>query len=123
MTKKDLDPTAIAELANKTRKIIIPAVAVRCSARRTSQCDDDDVMTYGAGASSCAWWIKDKKDKANYHLNMQWVLGYVSAAGNCVDLKKTDSDAIAIFMDNYCSEHPYSRISDAAFELVCALME
>jgi hypothetical protein len=51
------------------------------------------------------------------------VLGYVSAAGNCVDLEKTDRNTMAVFIDKYCSEHPYSSISDAAFELVCSLMK
>jgi hypothetical protein len=80
-------------------------------------------MTYGAGASSCTCWLQDRKHTSGYFLNMQWVLGYVSAAGNCVDLQKIDSDAMALFMDNYCSEHPYSKIGDAAFELVCSLMK
>jgi len=111
MTKKnDLQPTADVGLTKKAQKIIIPAVTMRCLSGRLSQCNDDDVMTYGAGASSCAWWIKDRKHTSSHYLNMQWVLGYVSAAGNCVDLEKTDFNAMLLFMDNYCREHPYSRI-------------
>jgi hypothetical protein len=124
MTKKnDLEPPANAGLAKKVQKIIIPAVAMRSLSGRLSQCDDEDVMTYGAGASSCAWWTKDRKHTSSYYLNMQWMLGYISAAGNCVDLRKTDVTTIAAFIDNYCSEHPQSAISEAAFELVLSLMK
>jgi hypothetical protein len=103
-------------------KIVVPAVMARSLLPRVSQFEDDS-FTFGGGANSCASWIRDRERTSSYLANIQWVLGYVSAAGNCVELEKTDVNAMALFMDKYCREHPRSRISDAAFELVCSLMK
>jgi len=113
-------------LSNKSLKNLTVAVMLCCLLPAVGQGSNDGdgvIMTYGAGTYSCASWVKDRGHTPTYIVNMQWILGYVSSAGNCVELEKTDSNAMAAFMDKYCSEHPRSKMSDAAYELVETLIE
>jgi len=52
-----------------------------------------------------------------------WVSGWIAAAGyyDIADLKETDSDAMAAYMDKYCQENPLSGLADAAAALVDAI--
>lgn len=72
---------------------------------------------YGAGTLSCGTWIEERK-KENWYDTGQWIVGYISAAGyyGNPSLRKTDSDAIAVFMDNYCQAHPLEDIVQALVE-------
>lgn len=73
---------------------------------------------YGQGASSCGSWIAATGESHRH--NETWVLGFVSGFGygSPRRLKKTDADAVAIWVDNYCHSHPLDTISRAAQELV-----
>jgi hypothetical protein len=77
--------------------------------------------TYGAGTESCGKWVASGNDDVWHHLQLNWVLGWISAAGHYNvhgNLKETDSDAISAWVDNYCKEHPLDDISEAAAALV-----
>lgn len=91
-----------------------------------------DVGTYGAGTSSCGNWLEEKRKidrgefSASYYVGISWVQGYLSAWGVAlaaadVKLKKTDSDAMAAFIENYCRENPLEDLLVASTELVMAL--
>jgi hypothetical protein len=69
------------------------------------------VPDYGAGESSCGTWLTDRRAN-NWFDDLEWVLGWVSAAGYCHvqqgpgALRLTDRDAITAWLDKYCREHP-----------------
>jgi hypothetical protein len=79
---------------------------------------------YGPGTLSCGTWLANR-GIVNAHLGqLDWVLGFVSAAGgyNVLGaLRKTDSDAVSAWVDNYCREHPLNDLADAAGHLVVEL--
>jgi hypothetical protein len=75
-------------------------------------------MMYGVGAESCGTWLAERKG-TNWYNEGQWVLGWVSAAGNYTGhLRKSDSDALAAWVDKYCREHPLDNLTVAAGHLV-----
>tara|TARA_Y100000296_G_scaffold52238_1_gene59834 strand:- start:403 stop:723 length:321 start_codon:yes stop_codon:yes gene_type:complete len=74
---------------------------------------------YGSGTNSCGSWVKWRKTKSGWHQDGQWVNGFVSAAGYFgKELKEVDSDAMLVFMDNYCQQNPLNKIGDGAKALV-----
>jgi len=74
---------------------------------------------YGSGLDSCGSWVKWRKTKSGWHQDGQWVNGFVSAAGYFgKELKEVDSDAMLVFMDNYCQQNPLNEIGDGAKALV-----
>lgn len=78
---------------------------------------------YGAGTVSCGKWLADRTNGTWYD-EADWVLGWLSAAGYYEvhgDLRQTDSDAVAAWLDNYCRDNPLKSLSDAAGHLVRAL--
>jgi hypothetical protein len=77
---------------------------------------------YGAGVNSCGKWLSDRKADRWYDEG-QWLLGWVSAVGyyGVANLRQTDSDAIAAWLDNYCQAHPLDQLDVAADHLVDAI--
>ena len=74
-----------------------------------------DYTEYGSGVNSCGSWIKWRNTKTGWHQDGQWVSGFIAAAGYFgKELKKVDSDAMLLFMDNYCQQNPLNDISDGA---------
>ena len=81
-------------------------------------------MSYGSGAASCGKWLASSHDSGDRNRKLNWVLGWLSAAGYydvLGSLKETDSDAIAAWVDNYCRDKPLDTISNAASALVRTL--
>src|SRR3989339_1034376 len=78
---------------------------------------------YGHGATSCGLWVQDRREKNSYgsFSNTAWVLGYISATGYYIELKKTDLAAIEYWLDKYCAAHPLKRIKDATDSLIMEL--
>jgi hypothetical protein len=74
---------------------------------------------YGEGLSSCGKWRAARKGNNWYEVG-QWVFGWVSAAGAYGErgLRATDSQALAAWVDNYCSAHPLDTLHQAASALV-----
>ena len=79
-------------------------------------------MSYGAGVKSCGTWLADRRENGVMAaVDTAWLLGWVSAAGYYDargNLRHTDSDAIAAWVDKFCREHPLDDISIAAAQLV-----
>jgi hypothetical protein len=76
---------------------------------------------YGSGTTSCGTWLADRDNYAVHMVELSWVLGWLSAAGAYnvqSDLRHTDANAIAAWVDKYCRENPLDHISDAAAHLV-----
>lgn len=74
---------------------------------------------YGPGGKSCGNWLEDRKSFV-WVSGIMWMSGWLSAAGyyGIAELKRTSSDAMALFVDKYCQENPASDLDDAAMALV-----
>jgi hypothetical protein len=78
-------------------------------------------MIYGVGNHSCGKWLAASHTSDAWFEQMNWVLGWVSAAGHYDvhgELRETDSDAIGAWVDNYCHKYPLRTIDDASAALV-----
>jgi hypothetical protein len=85
-----------------------------------------EVTLYGAGGSSCGQWLADR-EKPMHHVELNWVLGFVTASENFFGELKlpmprhTDANAITAWVDKYCRENPLKNIADASANLVIEL--
>lgn len=77
---------------------------------------------YGVGNKSCGEWVSERSS-GDWHSKGQWMLGVVSAVGyyGVRNLKETDSQAFAVWMDNYCQKNPLEEFGTGVYELVEAL--
>jgi hypothetical protein len=74
---------------------------------------------YGAGTATCTLWTEHLKDTNVHARDLQWVLGFVSAAGVFAGIQlKVDADGIEPFVTTYCQEHPADTITTAAATLL-----
>jgi len=97
------------------------SVALLCSAGKLESAPRTTATVYGVGNHSCGKWLATAHDTDEWFDQLNWVLGWLSAAGYYDvhgSLRKTDSDAIAAWMDNYCRQHPLKTIEDGAADLV-----
>lgn len=78
---------------------------------------------YGPGTRSCGAWTADRKTESAWLGQANWLTGVVSAANMFAEQppRETDSQAIAAWIDNYCSANPLSGLSDAVGGLLTAL--
>ena len=74
----------------------------------------------GSGTKSCGAWTEDRRtpDTHAAFQDMQWVLGFLSGVGfmgqgEIDPLNGLDAHAVWAWIDNYCRDHPLSRISGA----------
>jgi hypothetical protein len=79
--------------------------------------------TYGVGIESCGKWLENRRNRpVDWSMQIQWVLGFVSAAGyHGSDMKQSDYAAMASWIDNYCTANPLNDIDDATKSLIKAL--
>ena len=104
------------------------AVFLYAAISAPAEADPPGWHSYGVGdATSCGEWVKERTSKdwrtalVKQNLYMQWVLGWLSAAGayNARGaLRHTEWDAVTAWVDKYCHEHPRDKIADAAASLV-----
>lgn len=79
----------------------------------------DTFIVYGAGAASCASWGERLNDKNLHAVDLNWVFGFVSAAGVFGGVQlKVDANGIEPFVTKYCAEHAQDPITQAAASLV-----
>jgi len=87
---------------------------------------------YGYGTASCGHYVKvlegergeDVNDTADYIGFMGWFSGFASAYSMRLDeevLHEKDADAITLWLESYCREHPMDNFSLASMELLSAL--
>ena len=76
----------------------------------------------GHGTKSCGVWIEARKhedDTIDAVIFSVWVSGFVSGVGYAnINLKDSDPDGRANWIDNYCKAHPLDDVSNAAQALV-----
>jgi hypothetical protein len=79
---------------------------------------------YGAGAATCASWTERVKDPNGHARDLQWVFGFVTAAGVFAGVQlKVDANGIDPFVTSYCQENPTDTITSAAATLVGKLRQ
>jgi hypothetical protein len=84
-----------------------------------AQAPPDTFVAYGAGTASCSSWTEHRSDKTLHAQDVQWVLGFTSAAGVFAGVQlKADPNAIEPFVTKYCEEHPMNTITTAAANMV-----
>lgn len=78
----------------------------------------DTFTTYGAGAARCAAWTEHLKNRPLHDADLQWVLGFVSAAGVFAGVElKVGPDEIDPFITTHCQANPTHTITSAAATL------
>jgi len=89
--------------------------------------EDEKYAVEGAGVTSCAQYKVDRKnDDALHFINLNWVKGFITGV-NYVRMTEQqgaqlgtglDLDALTLWIDNYCVQHPGASLSDAGVALV-----
>ena len=99
--------------------VVLIALVSGAAYARAAQAPADTFTVYGAGAASCATWTQRLSDKALHPGDLQWVLGFASAAGVFAGVQlKVDANAIDPLITKYCQEHPSETITTAAANMV-----
>jgi hypothetical protein len=86
---------------------------------------------YGPFRSLCGGWTAQRKDPSTggqlgAASLLIWVEGFISGSAWTqqalnIQLKDTDPDAIAAWMDKYCADHPLDELVQGAASLVIEL--
>ena len=79
------------------------------------------------GSTNCVQWTKESKSvvKLEHELHVMWLLGYVSSANvhSQTDfLAGNQSQALVMWVNNYCASNPLDDASTAAENLIKALV-
>lgn len=98
---------------------VLLVIAFGAAYPSAAQAPADTIMVYGTGAAACSTWTQRLTDKALHPGDLQWVLGFVSAAGVFAGVHlKADANAIEPFITKYCQDHPSDTITTAAANMV-----
>lgn len=90
-----------------------------------------DYAVEGAGVKSCASYQLDSKDKGSmFYIDLNWAKGFITGVnyihentmGNTQLGAGLDLDALTLWINNYCGEHPAASLADASAALVEELM-
>ena len=90
-----------------------------------------DFAVEGAGVKSCASYKSDREEKGSmFYIDLNWAKGFITGVnyihektmGNTQLGAGLDLDALTLWINNYCSEHPAASLSDASAALVDELM-
>jgi hypothetical protein len=74
----------------------------------------------GPGATTCGTWTQDRKTD-QYFSQLGWALGFISSYNHYMNKNifgNADAQAIAGWIDNYCTANPLDTIYAASVELV-----
>ena len=98
---------------------VLLAIASGAAYPFAAQAPADTFTVYGAGATTCSTWTQHLTDKALHPGDLQWVLGFASAAGVFAGAQlKIDANGIDPFITKYCQDHPAETLTTAAAYLV-----
>ena len=99
--------------------ILVLILAAGLAARQT-----DTFTTYGAGAATCATWTEHLTNRPLHEADLQWVLGFVSAAGVFAGVQlKVGPNEIDPFITTHCQANPAHTITSAAATLTGKLRQ
>jgi hypothetical protein len=104
--------------------ITIPVMMPQTSAK------EETAKIYGPGNSSCGEWTatrgadskRPSTEWVQHIVMLGWVEGFLSGSGAMGSgQKETDSSAIELWVDKYCSEHPLETVHETSVHLVVVL--
>lgn len=90
-----------------------------------------DYAVEGAGVKSCASYKTDSNVKGSmFYIDLNWAKGFITGVnyihektmGNTQLGAGLDLDALTLWINNYCGEHPAGSLADASAALVEELM-
>ena len=84
---------------------------------------DKPSWVYGYGTESCMEYSRRTSEPEGRMMELNWVLGYLSAVGQFVPLKETDRPAIERGVVGYCKNHPTDTLRHAAQAVGMFLMK
>jgi hypothetical protein len=105
-------------------KTIVMSILLMLAAGTATAEDTHVYHVYGVGTESCGSWLEERRKAIDYwHGTLEWTLGYVSAYGHFSgeQLRHTDAQAVAAWLDKYCAENPVMDIENASNALIQAL--
>jgi hypothetical protein len=89
------------------------------------------MLVYGNGSDSCGQWTEARKSEPHgtwTAMELSWILGYLTGSQAVAERREglryrhADSDAITVWIDNYCQAHPLLEIYEATVALDGALL-
>lgn len=84
----------------------------------------DRATVYGQGTRTCQQWTKDRARPVLHSRDLAWVMGFASGADVAGGpLRTTQEEALEIWIDADCSDHPRELLAAAATRLVASLRE
>ena len=90
--------------------VSVPTLLVVCAATSDpAQAADPGkgAFIYGAGTQSCGTWLEHRANAVLHNNELNWVLGFLTASARWgPDLRETDANAVAAWIDKYCRENP-----------------
>jgi hypothetical protein len=111
----------LSRLINMSRRFdmlkAILATLILCAAAVRAEADMifKDIEIYGWGTQSCkVWTAHSKRGDPVYFQRINWVFGFITAAGHYSTLRKTDLAEVTLWIDNYCHAHPLTNVANAA---------
>ena len=88
--------------------------------RRADTPQNSGYLVYGAGADSCAVWLREGSRSSSRLLHVGWLLGFVSGAGWSAvgDQRDTTLDEATTFVTTFCRQNPGLLLRQGAAALV-----
>lgn len=74
----------------------------------------------GPGAGTCGTWTQERKE-TQYPHKLGWVLGFISSYNHYMNKNifgNADAQAIASWIDNYCSANPLDSVYTVSIALI-----
>ena len=88
--------------------------------RRADTPKNSGYLVYGAGADSCAIWLRESPAGSSRRIHVGWLLGFVSGAGWSAvgDQRDTTLDETTTFITTFCRQNPGLLLHQGAAALV-----
>ncbi len=103
---------------------LLVAVLVVFSVGMPANAQPNAGFVYGLGSDSCGTWNTDRHDFTTHLAQFSWVEGFVTGVTlvtPTVKSRDTDADGMEQWMDQYCQQHPLTRLIGASEALLDAL--
>lgn len=94
--------------------------AAQKAPRRADTPQSSGYLVYGAGADSCAAWLREAPRSSSRRVHVGWLLGFVSGAGWSAvgDQRETTLGDATTFITTFCRQNPTLLLHQGAAALV-----
>jgi hypothetical protein len=105
------------------RSIVVGLLLVSC----IGVAHASNFAIYGPGNESCGSYVSSPDGSLTKGLDMEWAMGFLTAMGEWQasahgPIIKTDTNAMEVWLDNYCRAHPLQEFHTAVEALTNALL-